>query len=236
MAQSVEELKVLKLAFNTVDKDNVGKIDTDQLQGVIAELAGPEEAEECLEGLGGALPALMDHLDVDKDGMLTLEEMSKLAEYGTTANLPKMLITAVIYAADKDNNGWITAAELKDILISMAPPDQKDQVGEVVGMLMSMLAEDDSSKAKIDVVIDFLGKGPGESDPKDKYKMMFRMCDVNKDGLISKKEFKKFMNIEDDNDPLNKAMLAMMQEEADKDGDGQLNYEEFCAFMEKQIC
>ena len=109
MVPSAEELKILKLAFNTVDKHNVGRINADQLQGIIAELAGPEEAEECLEGLGGALPALMDHLDVDNDGMLTVEELSKLAEYGTTANLPKLLITAVIYAADKDNNGHLRA-------------------------------------------------------------------------------------------------------------------------------
>ena len=86
MAPRKEDLKVLKLAFKYVDEKKKGKINANQLKGVIAELAGPDEAEEALEGIGGAVPSLMQHLDADKDGMLTVEELSKLAEYGTTTD------------------------------------------------------------------------------------------------------------------------------------------------------
>merc|ERR1712106_156447 len=181
MAPIADDLSVLKLAFCKIDKDMTGKISIGKFKEFIAELAGEEEAEACMEGVGGVLPDMFKHLDVDKDEMLTFEEVSKLAEYGSTSDLVNMLMSAAIYAADKDNNGWLTAGEKND-------------------------------------------------DPAEKYRMMFRMMDFNKDGFLSKKEFAKFMNMDDG---ISKAIVSMMLDDADKDGDGKLNYEELCAFLDK---
>merc|ERR1712106_133116 len=231
MAPIADDLSVLKLAFCKIDKDMTGKISIGKFKEFIAELAGEEEAEACMEGVGGVLPDMFKHLDVDKDEMLTFEEVSKLAEYGSTSDLVNMLMSAAIYAADKDNNGWLTAAEMKGMLLCMAPPDQKDQVDEMVEMLMSMMASgDDGTKVRIDEVIKFMVKGEKNDDPAEKYRMMFRMMDINKDGFLSKKEFAKFMNMDDG---ISKAIVSMMLDDADKDGDGKLNYEELCAFLDK---
>merc|ERR1739838_1176264 len=174
MAPIADDLSVLKLAFCKIDKDMTGKISIGKFKEFIAELAGEEEAEACMEGVGGVLPDMFKHLDVDKDEMLTFEEVSKLAEYGSTS-------------------------------------DQKDQVDEMVEMLMSMMATDDGTKVRIDEVIKFMVKGEKNGDPKEKYRMMFRMMDINKDGFLSKKEFAKFMNMEDD---LSKAIVSMMLDDA----------------------
>ena len=231
MATIPDDLSFLKLAFCKIDKDKTSKISIGQFKEFIAELAGEEDAEECLEGVGGVLPDMFEHLDVDKDEMLTFEEVSKLAEYGSPSDLVNMLMSAAIYAADKDNNGWLTAAEMKGMLLCMAPPDQKDQVDEMVEMLMSMMASgDDGTKVRIDEVIKFMVKGEKNDDPAEKYRMMFRMVDINKDGFLSKKEFAKFMNMDDG---ISKAIVSMMLDDADKDGDGKLNYEELCAFLDK---
>ena len=74
MVPSAEDLRVLKWAFNAVDKDNVGKINADQLRVVFFKLAEPSEfPQDTGECLCLDVGALMELLDVDKDGMcLTL--------------------------------------------------------------------------------------------------------------------------------------------------------------------
>merc|ERR1712215_520794 len=189
---------VLKLAFSTVDKKKTGKINVSQFKEVLMELAG-DEAEEMIKGVGPLIPDLFVLLDADEDGKLTERELCSLAMYGSTSNLQNLLMTAMIYAADKDNNGWINAAELKEMLLKLSPEDEKDSV------------------------VEFFVKGP-EDDRKATYKMMFRMMDLNKDGTISKKELAKYFKMEGG---LEDFVLKEMMKEADKDKDGKLNFAEF---------
>merc|ERR1711872_791242 len=216
---------VLKLAFSTVDKKKTGKINVSQFKEVLTELAG-DDPKEIIKGVGPMIPDLFVLLDADEDGKLSERELCSLAMYGSTSDLENLLITAMIYAADKDNNGWINAAELKEMLLKMAPEDEKDSVDEMV----MMLSTDDDSKVSIDAVVDFFVKGP-EDDPKAAYKMMFRMMDLNKDGTISKKELAKYFNMEGG---LEEFVLKEMMKEAGKDKDGKLNFAEFCVLMDKQ--
>jgi len=220
---------VLKLAFSTVDKKKTGKINVSQFKEVLTELAG-DDPREIIKGVGPMIPDLFVLLDADEDGKLSERELCSLAMYGSTSDLENLLMTAMIYAADKDNNGWINAAELKEMLLKMAPEDEKDSVDEMVKMLMMMISTDDDTKVSIDAVVDFFVKGP-EDDPKAAYKMMFRMMDLNKDGTISKKELAKYFNMEGG---LEEFVLKEMMKEADKDKDGKLNFAEFCVLMDKQ--
>merc|ERR1712054_743198 len=196
---------VLKLAFSTVDKKKSGRINVSQFKGLLMELAG-DDAEEMIKGVGPMIPDLFVLLDADEDGKLTEREFCSLAMYGSTSNLQNLLTTAMIYAADTDNNGWINAAELKEMLLKIAPEDENDAVD------------------------DFFVKGP-EDDRKATYKMMFRMMDLNKDGTISKKELAKYFTMEGG---LEDFVLKEMMKEADKDKDGKLNFAEFCVLMDKK--
>jgi len=220
---------VLKLAFSTVDKKKTGRINVSQFKELLMELAG-DEAEEMIKGVGPMIPDLFVLLDADEDGKLTEREFCSLAMYGSTSNLQNLLMTAMIYAADKDNNGWINAAELKEMLLKLAPEDEKDSVDEMVKMLMMMISTDDDTKVSIDAVVKFFVDGP-DDDPKAAYKMMFRMIDLNKDGTISKKELAKYFKMEGG---FEEFVLKEMMKEADKDKDGKLNFAEFCVLMDKK--
>merc|ERR1711915_455215 len=63
------------------------------------------------------IPDIFVLLDADEDGKLSERELCSLAMYGSTSNLENLLMTVCMYAADKDNNGWLTAAELKEMLL-----------------------------------------------------------------------------------------------------------------------
>merc|ERR1712126_530915 len=155
-----------------VDKKKTGKINVSQFKELLMELVG-DEAEEMIKSVGPMIPDLFVLLDADEDGKLTERELCSLAMYGSTSDFDNLLMTAMIYAADKDNNGWINAAELKEMLLKLAPKD-KDSVDEMVKMLMMMISTDDDTKVSIDAVVKFFVDGP-DDDPKAAYKMMFRM-------------------------------------------------------------
>merc|ERR1712198_639699 len=218
---------VLKLAFSTVDKKKTGKINVSQFKEVLKELAGDDDM---LKEVGPMIPDLFVLLDADEDGKLTERELCSLTMYGSTSDFDNLLMTAIIYAADKDNNGWINAAELKEMLLKLAPEDKKDSVDEMVKMLMMMISTDDDTKVSIDAVVKFFVDGP-DDDPKAAYKMMFRMIDLNKDDTISKKELAKYFKMEGG---FEEFVLKEMLKEADKDKDGKLTFAEFCVLMDKK--
>merc|ERR1712243_13610 len=221
MAPTEDDIRVLELAFNKADKDKTGKIGPDQMRDFLGALIGPKEIDEAMEELKDVVPRLVEHLDADKDGMLTQEEVNKMAEYGSTSDMKDLVMVTFIHAADVDKDGSISAQELKDILLACAPEGQKNEVDEMVPMLMSMLGGNATQKVKTEEVVSFLTKGPKEEDPKDKYKMMFRMVDVDGNGSLSSKEMAMFMNMDD---PFMEGMLRMMMSEVDEDGDGHLSY------------
>merc|ERR1712025_1524672 len=143
----------------------------------------------------------------------------------------KDVVPRLVKHLDADEDGSISAQELKDILLACAPEGQKSEVDEMVPMLMSMLGGNATQKVKTEEVVSFLTKGPKEEDPKDKYKMMFRMVDVDGNGSLSSKEMAMFMNMDD---PFMEGMLRMMMSEVDEDGDGKLSYDEFCKWMDSK--
>merc|ERR1712215_587814 len=228
MPKGAKDYLVLKLAFSTVDKKKTGKINVSQFKEVLKELAG-DDKEDMLKEVVPMIPDLFVLLDADEDGKLTERELCSLAMYGSTSDFENLLMTAMIYAADKDNNGWINAAELKEMLLKLAPEDEKDSFDEMVKMLMMMISTDDETKVSIDAVVKFFVDGP-DDDHKAAYKMMFRMIDLNKDGTISRKELAKYFKMEGEFE----FVLKEMMKEADKDKDGKLNFAEFCVLMDKK--
>ena len=70
-----------------------------------------------------------------------------------------------------------------------------------------------------------------EYSKRDSMREVFRLVDKDSDGLISAEEVKHVVKILGKN--LSDIEIAKMMKEADNDGDGQINYDEFDKFIAK---
>jgi len=131
--------------------------------------------------------------------------------------------------ADKDGNGKLSVGELKELMLTLADNDeQKKSVDGMVDMLMEMCDQDGDKMLNYEELSQVIsGQGP---DKKQQMKMMFKMFDTDGSGNVSKKELCKAMGLNAD-----ETMQAVMEgliNMADKNNDGELNFEEFCSLMD----
>jgi len=141
----------------------------------------------------------------------------------------------LIKAADKDGNGFISAAEMKEAIKSMSPGDDDQDLDKNVEMFMKMADTDGDKKLKIEEIINFLS--PEEEGPEQRMKTMYRMYDTDGNGTVSTKEFAAFMKTrmadDSDDEDFNDMIANSMAKKADLDGDGVINFEEFCKMMDR---
>jgi len=241
MAQGAETLLALKLAFRKAKKKKEGKLTVSEFKELMKELIETDckdrnlkpEIKERIEKLMAYVPDLFDHLDADEDGMLSERELCTLGMYGSITDPENMLGTAVVYAIDKDNDGVISAKELKDMLMKVTPPDEQGFLDFAVMMFMMSMA-DGPGTVSIDALVEYKTnqlKGKGGKDPKDKYKLLFRMLDTNKDDTISSKELKAYFGKESG---MEKGLLDEMLKAVEKNEDKKLSYADFSAILDKQ--
>jgi len=234
-------LLALKLAFRKAEKKKEGKLSVSEFKELMKQLIETEcidrnvkpEIKERIEKLMAYVPDLFDHLDADEDGMLSERELCTLGMYGSITDLENMLGTAVVYAIDKDNDGVINAKELKEMLMKVTPPDEHGFLEFGVMMFMMSVA-DGPGTVSIDALVEYKTKqlkGEGGKDPKDKYKLLFRMLDTNKDNTISRKELQTYFGKESG---MEKGVLDEMLKAVEKKGDEKLNYADFSAILDKQ--
>merc|ERR1712106_466167 len=224
-------------AFAKCDKDGNGKLTMNEFKAALLEIIQEDKEMEMV----------MDMVDGDGDKMVTLNELVKGLKVGdgeTDDDVDddvdeKEMFKRMIKAADKDGNGFLSAAELKGFMLKMRMEDEDDEeIDENVKMFFIMADTDGDKKLKIEEVINFFTGEKKEKDPKEEMKTMFRMCDCNGDGFISKKEIVQFLKTmglvdEDDTPSEVKMIINMTMSMADEDKDGKLNYEEFCKMMDK---
>merc|ERR1711892_975133 len=233
----VEQQLVEKMApTKAADKDGNGKLSLNEFKVAMVELAEDDDDKAVAEN-NDAIEMLMSMVDGDGDKMVTCEELLKLLELGTDEDDGKQIVISMIKAADTDGNGYLTASELKEVLLTMNPADKAD-IDKNIDMFMRMASTDGEKRIKIEEAIKLLTEEE-DDDPQAKMKTMFRMCDGDGNGSISKKVLAKFMNMnmcaddDDDDSPGDiKQMINMMMVMADEDGDGKVSYEEFCKMMD----
>merc|ERR1711892_392402 len=211
-------------AFAKCDKDGNGKLTMNEFKATLLEII--HEGDEDREMVKDDAMMEMEMVDGDGDKMVSLNELLKMFEVGDEKMDDvdeKEMFKRMIKAADKDGNGFLSAAEMKELLLKMNPGDAAfaADVDKNVHMFMMMAFTDEE-----------------EEDPNEKTKTMFRMCDCDGDGYISKKEIVQFMKtmgfVDEDDTPAEvKMIINMTMSMADEDKDGKLNYEEFCKLMDK---
>ena len=217
----------LKSAFSRVDKKKTGKIDVKQFKDLISNLAG-DDPRYIMREVEPFIPDIFVLLDADEDGKLSERELCSLAMYGSTSELKQLMQIVMMYASDKDGNGWISTAELREMLLKNG--FREDDADDSVKELMMMISIDDQTKVSIDAAVEFFCKG-GKDDRIAHYKLMFNMMDVNKDRTITKAELRKYFGSEGCR--LRESVLKEMIKEAEKAEDEKLSFSDFCTLLEK---
>ncbi|ORX73619.1 calmodulin [Linderina pennispora] len=127
---------------------------------------------------------------------------------------------------DRDNDGSITAQELGTVMRSVG---QKPTEAELQDMINEV---DKDGNGTIDFA-EFLSlmarQATSSNDEEAEIREAFRVFDKNGDGVISASELRHVMTSL--GEKLTDEEVEEMIREADVDGDGQINYEEFCKMM-----
>lgn len=228
-------------AFAKVDKEGKGKLNEAQLREFLKEVA-EDDVEKVQADDDSFIKFVLNMVDGDGDKMASLAEILKGMELvegepEVGGELGKEVMIGMIKAADKNGDGFLTAGELKDVMSTVSPGDK--DVDKTVEMIIKMGTNSKDKKIKIEEVIKLITAAE-EDDPKEQMRAMFRMCDSDGSGSVSTKELAEFMKSmagddsdDSDDEDDNKMMIKMMMAMADKDGDGKLNFDEFCQMMDR---
>ncbi|KAI3981001.1 hypothetical protein MKX01_025566 [Papaver californicum] len=126
---------------------------------------------------------------------------------------------------DKDGDGCITIDELATVIRSM---DQNPTEEELQEMMREV---DVNGNGTIEFVefLNIMARKMKEADAEDELKEAFKVFDKDQNGYISANELRHVMiNL---GEKLTDEELEQMIKEADLDGDGQVNYDEFARMM-----
>ena len=124
--------------------------------------------------------------------------------------------------ADKDKSGKLNLRELEKLVLAM--PGMKKEFAE---MILKHADHDRDMMINYEELINMFSY----DDPEDKVKAMYRMYDTDKDGSISKRELAKLMSMGESQ--IGSGMMSLVWSMADEDGDGRLDYDEFCKLLNK---
>lgn len=130
---------------------------------------------------------------------------------------------------DKDGNGQI---DNKELMILMQAIGQNPSKAEVEDMIHEV-DSDGNGTIDFDEFIFLMEKYGKDVKVEEQLRAAFVVFDKDKDGFISAEELKKvMMNL---GEKMSEDEVADMIAEADLDGDGVIDYEEFIAMMSKWI-
>ncbi|KAF5206380.1 Calmodulin-related protein [Thalictrum thalictroides] len=126
---------------------------------------------------------------------------------------------------DKDGDGCITIDELATVIRSL---DQNPTEEELLDMI-NEVDVDGNGTIEFEEFLNLMAKKMKETDADEELKEAFKVFDKDQNGYISATELRHVMiNL---GEKLTDEEVEQMIREADLDGDGQVNYEEFVRMM-----
>ncbi|KAG5683701.1 hypothetical protein PVAND_012967 [Polypedilum vanderplanki] len=146
------------------------------------------------------------------------------SEYGLTEEQVAEF-KEVFMLFDKDEDGSITMAELAVVMRSMGQRPTETELRNMV----NDVDQNDNGMIEFNEFLQMMSKKMREGDSEDELKEAFKCFDKNNDGLISSSELRRVMtNL---GEKLSEEEVDDMIKEADMDGDGQVNYNEFVMIL-----
>ncbi|GMI95956.1 calmodulin 8, calmodulin-like 8 [Hibiscus trionum] len=126
---------------------------------------------------------------------------------------------------DKDGDGCITVEELATVIRSV---DQNPSEEELRDM-MNEVDADGNGSIEFSEFLNLMAKKMQENDAEEELKEAFKVFDKDLNGYISASELRNvMMNL---GEKLSDGEVEQMIKEADLDGDGQVNFDEFVKMM-----
>ncbi|KAH9687930.1 calmodulin [Citrus sinensis] len=157
-------------------------------------------------------------LDGDGDGCITIEELA-VAIKSLDQNPTEEELRNMISEVDVNGNGTIEFGEFLNLMARKMK-------------LRHMIDEVDANgngTIEFEEFLDLMAKKMRETKAQEEMKEAFKVFDKNRDGFISPNELRHVMlNL---GEKVTDEELEQMVKDADLDGDGQINYEEFSRMM-----
>jgi calmodulin len=126
---------------------------------------------------------------------------------------------------DKDHSGTISFKELGSMMKSLGQNPSDQELRDII----SEVDLDGNGYIDFNEFVMIMHKRSKENDPEEDVISAFRVFDKDGNGTISTKELRHIMTTI--GDKLTDEEVNQMIEEADVDGDGIINYEEFVRMM-----
>merc|ERR1712179_677856 len=150
---------------------------------------------------------------------------------GTMGDLDKILHAEFREAFDefdKDGSGAISSKELLGVMRAMGQNPTEDELNNMV-MGVDL---DGNGTIEFPEFLEMMEQKATEDDDADTIREAFKIFDRDKDGFISTKELKKVTTML--GQQLTKEEVEEFMKEADVDGNGKLDYDEFVKMMLQQ--
>ncbi|CAI5703307.1 unnamed protein product [Peronospora effusa] len=147
----------------------------------------------------------------------------------TTLNMDMFRETFALF--DKDESGCIDQDELKNMLLALGQQLSSSEIDEI----MRQADTDNDGKISFTEFVSMMNQRlfrRGNLTTGD-LKAAFNTFDVNQDGFISRKELEHILYVLGNKRISNEEMGKIIQA-ADKNEDGKIDYDEFCALMQQQ--
>ncbi|CAG8660041.1 5007_t:CDS:2 [Cetraspora pellucida] len=126
---------------------------------------------------------------------------------------------------DKDKDGVITIKELRDVMKSLGQNPTQTELQE----MMNEVDLDSNGTIEFNEFLNMMARQADDGDNEEEMREAFKVFDKDSNGFISKDELRALMS--NLGEKLTQGEIDEMFREADLDGDGQINYEEFVKIM-----
>eukprot|EP00940_MAST-03C_sp_MAST-3C-sp2_P000324 g324.t1 len=197
-----EQVDKYKEVFSLFDKDGDGKITTKELRIAMRSLGQHPTVVEFVD--------MINEVDTDPD-QLTEEQIAEFKE--------------AFSLFDKDGDGTITTKELGTVMRSLG---QNPTEAELQDMINEVDA-DGNGTIDFPEFLTMMARKMKDTDSEEEILEAFKVFDKDGNGFISAAELRHIMtNL---GEKLTDEEVDEMIREADIDGDGQINYEEFVKMM-----